>query len=246
MARQGGGPHKVGVNKHRGPARRSHGARLYRPPMARGANIKEASVGPSGITMPRLMPPLMSLGGVGLPSMGSVSLKGIPGLSAPLQLRMYMGMVLFDKSIIRTNWNALNRGPLAHAGNLVRRRARQSIRYRRNRGIHSAPGTPPHSHQQGPGAPFKMIFSVPDPLRARQYVGMVGFGGAGPPVPGLHEHGGTAQREIWGWARVGGRNVRVPRRVTARYPARPFMVPALQASMAAIPELWRNIIGRAG
>ncbi len=157
----------------------------------------------------------------------------------------------FDRSIIRRNWRAINDTPLVRAGLLVRRIARGSIRRRsQKRGKPSPPGTPPRSRQPGSTPPFKMIFSLPNRSQTTVLVGMVGFGGTGPPVPGLQEHGGRAVRVVW-VMRQGrdrrGRFTRKRRRPTRRvvtYPPRPFMGPALRKTMPRFPKLWEGSVSR--
>lgn len=158
-------------------------------------------------------------------------------------------IVYFKRSIIRSNWGRMNDRPLRRAGALVRRLARQSIRRDRRRrvlksgkigsyGKPSPRGTPPYS--RAPGAPFKLIFNLPNGAGS-EIVGMVGFGsGFGTPIPGLHEHGGRATRKVFirGVRRRGGSNQRVNRVV--RYPRRPFMIPALLKGRRLMPSLWRN------
>lgn len=162
-------------------------------------------------------------------------------------------MVFFDRSVIRTNWRAINETPIKKAGLLTMRISRGSIR-RVPKGktrTHppSAPGTPPRSRKPGKTPPFKQIFSVPNWAATQTVVGMVHYG-TYPPVPGLHEHGGTARRKVitgQEWKTINHK----PKLVTyrqwkqVRYPARPFMLPALLKAKARIPPLWKNSISRA-
>lgn len=106
-------------------------------------------------------------------------------------------LVTFDRSVIRRDWSRMNKRPLGRAGNLVRRIARGSIKRRKKATTYSRPGQPPYSHKEGKTPPFKMIFNMPDRLGTSEVVGMVGFGRRGEPVPGLHEHGGTAVRTVF-------------------------------------------------
>lgn len=155
----------------------------------------------------------------------------------------------FDRNVIKTRWPRMNRDPLLHAGNLVMRIARGSIRRRiKKRGKPSPAGSPPYSRKPGSTPPFKQIFSVPNFIRTSVVVGMVGYGG-NPPVPGLHEQmegqGGTAQRFIFRKGsqrrlrsgRFGKRRVSY-KRETVRYPRRPFMSPALTKAKARLPHMW--------
>lgn len=164
-------------------------------------------------------------------------------------------LVFFDRSIIRTNWRAINDRPLRRAGALVKKIARQSIRRDTRRrvmksgkrgkyGKPSPPGRPPYS--RAPGHPFKLIFNVPGPMRLSEIVGMVGFEFTSNPIPGIHEHGGHVRRLVfirhstWGFLskRRGGRRVSQ----TVRYPKRPFMIPALRRAKARLPAFWRNSV----
>lgn len=163
----------------------------------------------------------------------------------------------FDRNIIKTRWPKFNRDPLMHAGNLIMRIARGSIRRRiKKRGKPSPQGTPPFSRQPGGTPPFKQIFSVPNFLTTTVIVGMVGyFQSKGPPVPGLHEQmsgqDGSAQRFIFrkGAQRRNKRTGRFGKRVTSykretvRYPKRPFMFPALRKARHRLPWLWANSLG---
>ena len=129
--------------------------------------------------------------------------------------------------------------------------ARKSIRRRKNRNLASRPGTPPYSHQPGGLPPFKQIFFEPDGINMRVFVGMVGYGGSGAPVPGLSEHGGGAHRRVWMSVgrRAINRNFKTPRQggiirrrvaTTVFYPQRPFMLPALTQTLPRLPQFWKN------
>jgi hypothetical protein len=166
----------------------------------------------------------------------------------------------FDRNVIHTNWNRINRSPLQYAGVLVMREARQSIRRRKNRELASIPGTPPYSHVEGRIPPFKQIYSVPNWANSQVTVGMIGYGGT-PAVPGLHEHGGTAIRSVRTRTYLAGRGSAHPRRRNGTfrrqyyrdtyamrmvtYPRRPFMLPALMRIRHRLPMLWLNSLGRA-
>jgi len=162
-------------------------------------------------------------------------------------------MVFFDRSIIRRNWRNINEGPLKKAGLLVRKIARNSIRRVNNPNRYSPPGTPPYSHanrtitgRRVTSPPFKQIYSVPNYAGTNVTVGMVWYGSQ-PPIPGLHELGGYARRGVF--RVVGTRTLKsglqggpITKRVftTVRYPARPFMRPALAKALPTLPLLWRN------
>ncbi len=167
----------------------------------------------------------------------------------------------FGREVIRSNWNSINRGPLTKAGNLVRMIARQSIRRRKrfiNRGGRlvanvSPPGSPPFSHVQGRTPPFKMIYSLPIHFGTGVIVGMVGFNAADP-VPGLHEHGLPAVRQVARYKRrrftKAGKKIiyrgKVPMMtVHAKYPKRSFMQPALDKARSQLPPMWLNSFTKA-
>lgn len=161
----------------------------------------------------------------------------------------FKGMAFFDRSIIKTNWKAINEQPLKKAGLMVRKVARQSIRRAKKGGKSGPAGSPPRSRLGGSTPPFKMIYSVPEGF-TRVVVGMVGFTTKGNPVPGLQEHGGTASRWVFEKQKRGrnkkgrytkGRNKRVKK--TVRYPKRPFMEPALDKTKNKLPGLWSGSLG---
>lgn len=168
-----------------------------------------------------------------------------------IKVNMRFAMPMFDKSILKHRWHKMNKNPLERAGNIVKLKARGSIRQTSGklRRPSQAP-KPPRSHSAR--RPFKMIFSVPMYARTQVIIGMVKLGGMndqGNPIPGLQEHGGWARRRV--------RVLKPPRRnkrgqmtrqryefveKTVRYPARPFMGPALEKTKHRYPELWRNAL----
>ena len=168
--------------------------------------------------------------------------------SGMFHIRPKMKIQFFDRSIIRTRWR-FNRDPLQKAGNLVMRIARGSIKRRKKlRGKPSSPGTPPYSRQPGKTPPFKQIFSVPFRFGTSVIVGMVGYPQqSGPPVPGLHEHGGSAMRYVFanhGQRRMKsgrmGRKITSYKRRLVHYPQRAFMEPALMRARAKLPPMWMH------
>lgn len=171
----------------------------------------------------------------------------------------FRGMVTFDPSIIRMNWKRINKNPLTRAGLLVRAIARRSIRETKKSA--SAPGRPPHSHSRfgsrrsargGENRPFKMIYSIPNMTYTSVMVGMVGFNPARP-IPGVHEHGLSITNEMRTDKAHASRKViykkktrrgreryrtRYLARRSVRYPARPFMAPALIIGSPKFASLW--------
>lgn len=170
-----------------------------------------------------------------------------PAKKVPLKIKFSFQMNFFDRSIIRTRWHTFNRDPINRAGALIRKIARDSIR-RRKRAKPSAPGTPPFSRMPGSLPPFKMIYYVPYRMNTAVIIGMVGFTKKGSelPPPGLQEHGGTAPRTVlikYQRRTKKGKFTspgRFARRVLAKYPKRPFMVPALARARTQLAPLWKN------
>lgn len=166
------------------------------------------------------------------------------------QPKLGFKLAYFDRGIIRSNWSKIAKDPIGKSGNLVRRIARGSIRRGGKKKKPSSPGSPPRSHKKGKTPPFKMIYSVPEAMGTRTVVGMVGFGkapGSTEPIPGLAEHGGTARRRVFvkaGQHRTKkgrfGRNRYKPEVRNVRYPARPFMQPALKKSLPKLPRFWEG------
>lgn len=193
-------------------------------------------------------------------SLPSVSMK-TPQLGLPrahlgfITIHPRLHFVEFDRSIIRTNWNAINRNPLHRAASYIRKVARNSIRRRKSK-ISSPVGTPPYSHWPGATPPFKMIYNFPINMGSGQIIGMVGFrsqpSGELPP-PGLQEHGGRAKRMLYNPRRIGMLQPRIQGKFapfpvpllvkrSVRYPKRPFMQPALIKSLGHISQFWRGSI----
>lgn len=126
----------------------------------------------------------------------------------------------------------------------------------------SAPGTPPHTHV--PNAHMlgfrRNLYNFFD---ARTKSAVVGPMPRGRPLPYLHEFGGRLRLETFVWQNRWSGNQMYYRRIvpgseapgsrwqptgtvsTVRYPARPFMKPALKAAIAA-GELNRPFGGRFG
>jgi hypothetical protein len=104
----------------------------------------------------------------------------------------------------------------------VRTTARRSIR--RKKGT-APPGNPPHSHE---GSLKRLIYFSYDPRSETVVIGPARFKkGEAPP---LLEFGGTIRRTV-------GR-----RKLAMKYPARPFMGPALEKSAPALPAFWRKSV----
>lgn len=128
----------------------------------------------------------------------------------------------------------------------------------------SAPGKPPNAHTDNPVATLRNILYGFDSWRGSVVIGPVrlnkkqylnGKLSAGT-IPALHEFGGTAgirekQITIGGqskWVPVGRRKPR-PGQATrvrlARYPARPYMAPALAKAREKFPTIWYGSVNAA-
>lgn len=110
----------------------------------------------------------------------------------------------------------------------------------------SPAGSPPNVHTTDKYATLKWIEYEMSP-RQSLFVGSVALNGARGAIPGLHEHGGSQviREKMIGrkWFPVGRTQPRPgqpARRRMAKYPARPFMKPAVQktASTGKFNNLW--------
>lgn len=168
----------------------------------------------------------------------------------------------FDRAEVLARADAARLKALSKFGAFVRRKAISSIRPKKGP---SPPGSPPHTHtyyhskkQAGPtGKPRKRYFfrdSILFSYDPGRYGGGVVVGPfkfnsspADPTVPHLHEFGGQARLRDWRPVRVwvaGERHTRW-RKVyrTARYPARPYMLPALLAELPKFVHLFKGSMG---
>lgn len=173
----------------------------------------------------------------------------------PINFNLNPRMTYFDRSIIRSNWSAINRTPLTLVGVKVMYAARNSIKTRagkKSRYQASPKGTPPYSHMRGKTARFKQIFSKPNSRGTSVIVGMVGYNPADP-VPGAHELGLRLTRSVIKSRKrkrdkrgryTGGYDIQRQRQMV-KYPKRPFMVPALHKVKTQFPTLWKNAVNHA-
>ncbi len=129
----------------------------------------------------------------------------------------------FRPELILRQADKARRRALSKAGAFVRRRAQTSMRKRK---AISEPGSPPSAHS---GELRKLLFFAYDPRTDSVVVGPVVFKRG--EVPRLHEHGGTVTRTD-----------RRGKTRTFRYPARPYMAPALKAERPRFPQLLRGMI----
>lgn len=145
--------------------------------------------------------------------------------------------LFFDKTAVERAADKAKLRALSKFGAYVRRTAQQSMRYRKSA---SPPGQPPSAHKSKRLAALKrlkrakyngallreMLFFAYDQRTQTVVVGPLGFKNS--PVPALHEFGGTH--------RVKGKDV--------RYPARPYMAPALNKSLPKFAESFRGTVSR--
>jgi hypothetical protein len=167
----------------------------------------------------------------------------------------------FDRPKIVAALGRARSRALSKAGSFVRRRARSSMRRRKQS---SAPGQPPTARATN-GPSLKTILFAFDGGKDSVIVGPVQLNQstnaitAQTTVPALHEFGQSAailesrrvpsvgQPTPW---RIAPRRRARPtatirtetRRRTAKYPARPFMAPALAAEAPKFPDLFGNSI----
>lgn len=160
----------------------------------------------------------------------------------------------FDRAAVVREVGRVNAAALSKAGAWIRRTARQSMKRRKKA---SSPGSPPSAHSKDAVASLKNILFAYDsgnqsvvigPVRLNQ-VNMSIFGGS-VSVPQLHEFGGVQNiREVSSdkgktWKRRDMRRNPRPwerfRTRRAKYPARPFMAPALAAEIGNFPSLWSS------
>ena len=192
------------------------------------------------------------------------------GNGFPIKTKVKFKLVTFDKSIFKTNWKAINEGPLKRAGLMTRKIMIQSIKKARTSkktGLviqrPSKVGKPPRS--RAAGHPFKEIFSKPDALGGRVLIGHVGWRMARQHTPmEMHEFGKSTKinviikrkRKYRGKRRQAARAKfkagliphvpvqRTPKSV--KMPKRPFALPALEIAKTRLPELWRDSISKSG
>lgn len=134
---------------------------------------------------------------------------------------------------------------LRRAGAFIRRTARSSMRKVKKRTTVSSPGQPPRSHSSEPN--LRTIFYIYDPQTTSMVVGPPLLPSSknsrdSLPVPGLHEHGGTAHRTVYADASNRPAKFRKKKRAAIRLAKRPFMLPALEQNADKIPPLWRDSV----
>ena len=185
-----------------------------------------------------------------------------------LQLSMHMTDYFFDRQAVIDRMSKANRQALSKAGAFIRRRARTSLRRRKST---SPPGSPPSVHSDDSIATLKNILFAYEPHSESLVVGPVRLNQVEDSwidlgrttVPQLHEFGDIARVLEWSWdgGRTWSRRDRrfrhtsrkrkevyhfIERRRRARYRARPFMGPALEAERPNIPDAWTGALNSSG
>lgn len=170
----------------------------------------------------------------------------------------YKVFTQFDRSVIKTRWQRMNRNPLARVGARIMKYARNSIRrVRAKKGSKSYDkpskvGRPPRarSNRGGTTPPMKMIFFQVRSARTSVMIGPVGFGEA-KPVTELHEKGGVARRSVFRQKHKQRRHKKTGRyqeadkkknwfTATVHYPKRPYMGPAFLKVKPTLPRMWQG------
>ena len=167
----------------------------------------------------------------------------------------------FSKGISKKSWKTVNKRPLQHAGLLVRKIMRGSIRRVANQKP-SKPGKPPHAHRPKDyrgKADFKRIFSVPAPWGTAEIIGHEGLGQQQTPME-IQEFGQLVKVTTYKQRRkakterqaeaarrlyLRGRIKSKPRQKqthTIRMPERKFAYPALEKAAKKLPAMWANSI----
>jgi hypothetical protein len=160
----------------------------------------------------------------------------------------------FDRPAVMRAAGRAKTAALARFAGYVRSVARRSMR--RRKGGTSAPGQPPFAHS---GEIRDLLFFAYEPRTGTFVVGPLGFRTkGGVTVPELHEKGGTRTaykgetitvKNPIGRDPTTGRffsrgSHRVKITGTIKYPARPFMAPALKTSTPKFAESFRGTVTR--
>lgn len=154
-------------------------------------------------------------------------------IGAPLGFRLNQAKGLFfDRTVVLNATSRAERKVLSKFGAFVRTRARTSIRKRKGP---SEPGQPPSSHT---GLLKRNIFFVYDRSRHSVLIGPILLNQKIGDAPRALEEGGQS-RVFTGR----GRRRRLLRTVLIR--ARPYMKPAFERELPAVPALWQNAVRRA-
>jgi hypothetical protein len=160
--------------------------------------------------------------------------------------------MFFDRPAVVKAAGRAKTAALARFAGYVRSVARRSMRRRKSQFAHSAPGSPPFAKS---GELRDLLFFGYDAKTGTFVVGPLGFKGSD--VPSLHEHGGTraaGKGEFLLLKNSPGRDHRgkfvsrgtrkVAIKGTVKYPARPFMAPALKTSIPKFAASFRGTVTR--
>lgn len=140
--------------------------------------------------------------------------------------------LFFDRRKVEREIDGQKKRYYAKAGAYVMTTAKRSIRSAKGP---ASPGSPPHSHD---GSLKRLIYFSYEPTTQSVVIGPTLFrlGTA----PEALEYGGTSKVIRY----KGGRKSRGGRKVvqTMAIKARPYMLPALERAVPALPTLWANSI----
>ena len=138
-------------------------------------------------------------------------------------MKLTVKKLFFDRDVVIRAMDDATRRALSKAGAFVRTAAQSSMRSRKKA---SEPGKPPSAH----GNPLlkRLLFFSYDPSSKSVVVGPTPFGKGN--APELNEFGGSTTIVSHG------------RTVDAKYPARPFMGPALEREVDQLPSRWSGTL----
>lgn len=138
--------------------------------------------------------------------------------------------MFFDKALIEGKIDRATYFVMIRIGAYIRRTAMQSLR-RPSRRKKPQPGLPPRNMTGK--LKYRIMFGW-EPTKRKTLVGpeYLPRMPRNPTIPQLLEYGGTIQRT----------SKRSKRRYMAKYPAYPYMRPALAKNLPLLPRLWRDTI----
>lgn len=155
-------------------------------------------------------------------------------------VKMTVKNMFFDRAHVAREVGKANAAALSKAGSFVQRRARSLIgQPAKKKTTPPRPaGKPPRARSDDRVRTLRNIWFAYDPRNQSVVIGPLLLNGEGGSVPALHEFGGTKAIRVT--RRMKGQKVRVVKQ--AKYPARPFMGPALAAEAPKFPSLWTNSV----